>query len=70
MLNIMRDKITINDGVVSVPTNVQMVDFEIAHLFGVTYSVVRGKIATLLKSRQFWDCSITLPIPATNKSAS
>ncbi len=49
--------ITINEcGVVSVPTNVQMADFEIAHLLGVTYSAVRGKIKTLLKYRYISDC--------------
>ncbi len=57
MVDIMRKRITIYDGMVCVPSNVQMLDFEIAHLLGVTYPLVRGKIATLLKSRHFGDCS-------------
>ncbi|MFR9554298.1 MAG: hypothetical protein SNH35_08680 [Rikenellaceae bacterium] len=53
-----REIISISEsGAVSVPSNVQMADFEIAHLLGVTYSMVRGKIKTLFKSRHFGDCS-------------
>ncbi len=53
-----RGLITISEyGAVSVPSNVQMADFEIAELLGITYSVVRGKIKTLLKSRCISDCS-------------
>lgn len=54
----MRNKIIISEiGSMSVPANVQMADFEIAHLFGVTYSAVKGKIKTLFKSRYISDCS-------------
>ena len=57
MVDIMRNRITIEGGAVYVPNNIQMTDFEIAHLLGVTYSMVRGKIKALLKSRHFRDCS-------------
>ena len=41
--------VTISDnGIVSVPTNVQMRDFEIAELFGVMIPTVKGKIRQIL----------------------
>lgn len=46
-----RDKITISDGgTISVPANVQMIDFEIADLFGVITPTVRANIRAILKS--------------------
>ncbi|MFI3293720.1 MAG: hypothetical protein SNG27_09625 [Rikenellaceae bacterium] len=49
--------ITISDsGAVNVPANVKMTDYEIARLLGIMVSTVKGKIKTLLKSRQFRDC--------------
>ena len=43
--------ITINDnGVVHIPHKVEMKDYEIANLLGITYPAARGKIRTLLKS--------------------
>ncbi|MFR9626631.1 MAG: hypothetical protein SNJ31_02620 [Rikenellaceae bacterium] len=50
--------VTINEnGVVSVPSHVSMMDFEIAQLFGVMLPTVRGCIKRLLKSRMIVDCS-------------
>ena len=44
-IDMKRDMVTISDnGTVSVPTNVQMRDFEIAELFGVMVPTVKGKI--------------------------
>lgn len=44
--------ITINQsGVVSVPDNVQMRDFEIAELFGVMMPTVKSNIRAILKTR-------------------
>lgn len=46
-----RTGITISDnGIVFVPENVQMRDFEIAELFGVMIPTVRSKIRTILKT--------------------
>lgn len=43
--------ITISDnGMVSIPDNVQMRDFEIAELFGVIIPTVRSNIRTILKT--------------------
>ena len=43
--------ITISDnGSVSVPTNVQMRDFEIAELFGVMVPIVRSHVRAILKT--------------------
>ena len=55
----MRDVIKIDDnGRVVVPNgNVLMTDFEIANLLEVMVPTVKGKIKTLLKSRQFRNCS-------------
>lgn len=47
----------LDNSAVDVPTNVQMRDFEIAELFGVMVSTVKGKIKTLLKNRHFNDCT-------------
>ena len=53
--------VTISDnGTVSVPTNVQMRDFEIAELFGVMVPTVKGKIKTLLKNRHFNGCTYNM----------
>ncbi len=53
-----RNIIEISDsGAVSVPTNVQMKDFEIANLLGVMVPTVKGVIKRLLKSRVGVDCS-------------
>ncbi|MFR9628523.1 MAG: hypothetical protein SNF73_03345 [Rikenellaceae bacterium] len=50
--------ITIDDcGMINVPKNVQMMDFEIAQLLGVMLPTVRGCIKRLLKSRMILDCS-------------
>ncbi|MEG0518933.1 MAG: hypothetical protein RR555_08710, partial [Bacteroidales bacterium] len=44
-------KITISEnGVVSVPDNVMMQDFEIAELFGVFSQTIRSNIQAILKS--------------------
>lgn len=57
-IDMKRDMVTISDkGTVNVPANVQMRDFEIAHLFGVMVSTVKGKIRTLLKNRHFSGCT-------------
>ena len=46
--------ITISEnGAVVVPHRVCMKDFDIAHLLGITYPAVRGKIRTLLKSGRY-----------------
>lgn len=46
-----RDMVTISDnGTVSVPTNVQMRDFEIAELFGVMVPTIRSNIRVILKT--------------------
>lgn len=53
-----RNIITISeDGVVNVPTHVEMMDFEIAQLLGVMLPTVRGYIKRLLKSRMIVNCS-------------
>ncbi len=53
-----RNIITISEcGVVNVPTNVQMTDFEIAQLLGVMVPIVRGAIKRLLNGRPLIDCS-------------
>jgi len=54
----MRDIIKIDDnGAVVVPSGkVMMTDYEIVNLLGVMVPTVKGKIKTLLKSRQFRDC--------------
>ena len=53
-----REIITISDsGIVNVPTNTQMKDFEIANLLGVMIPTVRGAIKRLLNSRMGVDCS-------------
>ncbi len=53
-----RGLITISEsGAVSVPSNVQMADFEIAQLLGVMIPTIRCKVKTLLKSRYISDCS-------------
>ncbi len=46
-----RDLITIGDGIVAIPDNPRMSDFEIGELFGVSTSKVRANIRSLLKSR-------------------
>lgn len=46
-----------DNGTVSVPTNVQMRDFEIAQLLDIMVPTVKGKIKTLLKSRFIQNCS-------------
>ena len=46
-----RDMVIISDnGAVSVPTNVQMRDFEIAELFGVMIPTIRSNIRVILKT--------------------
>ncbi|MFR9527546.1 MAG: hypothetical protein SNI45_05670 [Rikenellaceae bacterium] len=53
-----REKITISEGgSVSVPTNVEMMDFEIAQLLGIMVPTVRGAIKRLLNGRRLSDCS-------------
>ncbi len=53
-----RELITISDsGVVTIPSSVCMTIYDIAHLFGLMYPTVKGKIKTLLKSRYISDCS-------------
>ena len=43
--------VTINDnGIVSIPKEVKMQEFEIAELFGISYQVVRANIKAILKS--------------------
>lgn len=44
-----RNKITINDGIVTIPSNPQMTDYEIAELFGVFTQAVKANIKTVLK---------------------
>ena len=54
----MGEIITIDDsGVVAVPSgSIMMTAYEIADLLGVMVPTVKGRIKTLLKSRQFRDC--------------
>ncbi|MFR9511797.1 MAG: hypothetical protein SNG69_08775, partial [Rikenellaceae bacterium] len=53
-----RNIVTISDsGAVNVPTNVEMMDFEIAQLLGVMVPTVRGAIKRLLNTRPLVDCS-------------
>ncbi|MFR9523291.1 MAG: hypothetical protein SNH94_01825 [Rikenellaceae bacterium] len=53
-----RNVITISEsGAVNVPTNVEMIDFEIAQLLGVMVPTVRGAIKRLLNGRPLIDCS-------------
>ncbi len=56
----MREIITIDDcGVVAVQSgNIMMTAYEIADLLGVMVPTVKGRIKTLLKSRQFRDCGV------------
>ncbi|MFI3248507.1 MAG: hypothetical protein R3Y39_05195 [Rikenellaceae bacterium] len=53
-----RGIITISEGgLVSVPSYVSMMDFEIAQLLGIMLPTVRGCIKRLLKSRMIVNCS-------------
>lgn len=49
-----RKLITISEnGIVNIPSSVCMSVYDIAHLFGVMYPTVKGRIKTLLKSGRF-----------------
>lgn len=45
-----RNKIIINNGVVTIPSNPIMTDFEIAELFGVLIRTIKDNIKSILKA--------------------